>query len=151
MIGLLRIEAEITVVCEKVCAGCEFRALFYDKATEQFYGGSGATALEAVAWCLDEYIRRGVLQLGPAQARRGDERPGDCASAPPAPSSTSSTSITPSPVAIDGPALAAVESVKDASGCFVSRIPTTPAPRLHGEAQRDLNPAKTTRTAGGRR
>lgn len=68
--------AEVTIVCESVKKGCEFRALFFDRATERFYGGSGATALEALAWCMDEYIGRVVYGLGIEPARNANATPG---------------------------------------------------------------------------
>lgn len=57
----MHVDAYITVVCEEVGRGCEFRALFFDRATGQFYGGSGPTALEAVAWCMSTYVERAFL------------------------------------------------------------------------------------------
>lgn len=70
------INAEITIVCESIKPGCSFRALFYDRATGQFYGGSGATALEALAWCMDDYIARAVHGMPWAAARRTSDTPG---------------------------------------------------------------------------
>lgn len=68
--------AEITIVCESVKRGCEYRALFFDRPTERFYGGSGPTALEALAWCMDEYIGRVVYGLDVSPARAADAAPG---------------------------------------------------------------------------
>lgn len=72
----MHIDAQITIVCESVRAGCEFRALFYDRPSSQFYGGSGPTALDALAWCMHEYVRRGVLGGEPIPAMPSDARPG---------------------------------------------------------------------------
>lgn len=71
------VDATITVVCEAIGPRCEFRALFYDPPTCSFYGGSGATALEAVEWCVHEYVARGVLQRGVSMARDPNARPGN--------------------------------------------------------------------------
>lgn len=68
--------AEITIVCESVRRGCEFRALFYDRKTERFYGGSGPTALHALAWCMDEYIARAVHGMPVYPARKHTDTPG---------------------------------------------------------------------------
>lgn len=56
--------------------GCEFRALFYDRATAQFYGGSAPTALEAIAWAMDEYIARVVHGMPVMAARKHTDTPG---------------------------------------------------------------------------
>ncbi len=69
--------AEITILCESIKPGCEFRALFYDRATEQFYGGSGATALDAVAWLFDEYLGRAVHGLPVMASRESNTYPGE--------------------------------------------------------------------------
>ena len=74
--GLI-VDLDITVWCEKIKPGCEFFARAYDRQTSQFFGGSGATALEAIAWTVDEYLNRGVLKLGPRMARNSNEQPGD--------------------------------------------------------------------------
>lgn len=68
--------AEITIVCESVRPGCEYRALFFDRATAQFYGGSGASALEALAWCMDEYIARVAHGMPVSPARKSTDTPG---------------------------------------------------------------------------
>lgn len=121
----MNVDAEITVVCENVRAGLDFRALFYDRVSERHYSASGRTALEAIAWCLDEYVRHVVLGLGPSMARRGDERPGDC---------LLRAASTPEPARPVAPArTAAVDAVEPASGCFEARIPTRPMLRLHDE------------------
>jgi hypothetical protein len=136
--------AEITVVCESVRPGCEFRALFYDRVTEQFYGGSGATALEALAWALDEYIARALLGMPHRMARGYTEIPGDRFK-----DATQRAAITDSisrrPVIVDGPALAATEA-KESVGCFDRHIPRKPAPRLHGD-----QPSAAARRAAARR
>jgi hypothetical protein len=68
--------AEITIVCESVKPGCEFRALFYDRATGQHYGGSAHTALEALAWAMDDYIARAVHGMPWMAARKPSDTPG---------------------------------------------------------------------------
>lgn len=73
---MIVVDAIITVWCERVGRE-EFRAQFFDRTTSQFYGGSGANALEAVAWALDEYIARAVHGVGPMMARRADAWPGE--------------------------------------------------------------------------
>jgi len=78
------INAEITIVCESIKPGCSFRALFYDRATGQFYGGSGATALEALAWCMDDYIARAVHGMPWMAARKPSDTPGSRFAARPA-------------------------------------------------------------------
>lgn len=56
---------------------CVVYARMYDRARGAFYGGSGSSPLEAIAWCLDEYVQRGVLERGPLMARDPGARPGD--------------------------------------------------------------------------
>jgi hypothetical protein len=138
------VDAEITVWCESIKRGCTFAARMYCRTTERHYSGSGDTALEAVAWCLDDYVRRGLLGHGPSPAIRSDTQPGDGLT--PATSSRPRR-ITPAPIAI-GPVLAQ-EATRE-NGCFERSIPTQPAPRLHHELV--LQPETTTRRArGGRR
>lgn len=69
------IDAEITVHCENTRRD-EYRAFFYDGATSQFYGGSGPTPLEALAWCMDEYIARALMGFPVSPARNGNATPG---------------------------------------------------------------------------
>lgn len=70
-------DAEITILCESIRKGCEFRALFFDREFAQFYGGSGATALDALAWALDEYMCRGARGMGVMTARGTNAYPGE--------------------------------------------------------------------------
>lgn len=137
--------AEITIVCESVRPGCEFRALFYDRVSQQFYGGSGATALEALAWVVDEYVARALLGMPHRMARGYSESPGDRFASSAQLIAVADT-ISRLPVAVDGPALASSESVKDSTGCFDTRIPRRPAPRLHGD-----QPSAAARRAAARR
>lgn len=70
-------DAEITVVCEKIKPGCEFTARFFDRESYQFFGARADAALEAVAWCIDEYVARQVFRMPHRMARDGNARPGD--------------------------------------------------------------------------
>lgn len=130
------VDARITVVCESVQRGCEYRALFYDARTEQFYGGSGPTAFEAIAWCMDEYIRRGLRGGGIEPARNPSARPGEglernVASAPlPPPLPPPPASPRPTAPLEDAP------SSKDEVGCFDRKIPRRAELALHGQAPR---------------
>jgi hypothetical protein len=67
---------EITIVCESVKPGCEFRALFFDRATGQHYGGSAPTALEALAWAMDDYCSRVVHGMPWMAACKPSDTPG---------------------------------------------------------------------------
>lgn len=70
------IAAEITISCESIRKGCTFLARLYDLTTQQFYSGTGATALEALAWCLDDYLARVVYGFPPSPALPSDATPG---------------------------------------------------------------------------
>lgn len=99
------IDVEITIFCESVKRGCDFRAQFYDRATQQFYSGSGATALEALAWCMDEYIARVAFGLPISMARNTTDTPGSRFPAPgvsPA-GSLGQRSMTPAPAPTASP------------------------------------------------
>ncbi len=140
------VDAHVTILCESIRKGCEFRALFFDGVTEQFYGGSGSTALEAVAWCFDEYVRRGVLRGEMMPARNASARPGDeLAEVRP----RRERRITPAPIGEDGPAASAGLTGSDSTGCFEQQVPTRPAPLLHGQPSRRTK-APRKRASGGR-
>lgn len=69
------VEADVTVWCEKT-GKMDFVARFYDRVTERFYSGSASTALEAIAWMFDDYIRRAGYGMGPSMSRDSDATPG---------------------------------------------------------------------------
>jgi len=72
----LHIDHEITVWCE--ARGRErWFARLWDRATAQHCGGAGDTALEAIAWCMDSYVRRALLGLPALIACHPNARPGD--------------------------------------------------------------------------
>lgn len=61
---------EVTVWCEAVGPGCTFSARWFDGVA--FYGGSGSTAIEAVAASFREYVERGaVAPMPPIVPRSG--------------------------------------------------------------------------------
>lgn len=72
----MTVVADITVWCEAIGPGCTFTARITDGARGRFYGGSGDTALEAIAWCLHEYVARGLLGRAHSMARGADAQPG---------------------------------------------------------------------------
>ena len=73
------VDVTITVFCERVQRGCTFGARMYDRASGTFFSGTGETALEAVAWCLDDYVRRFVRGEAHRMSTRADARPGEFA------------------------------------------------------------------------
>jgi hypothetical protein len=121
--------AQITVMCEKIQRGCTFTARFFDRDSSQFYGAQGDTPLEAVAWCLEEYIARVVYGLGPKMARNSDARPGDrfagmtarpCVAGPTPATPRVADASAPSPERSD-------------AKCFDRQIDRPAEPVLHGE------------------
>lgn len=141
---MLHVDAELVVWCEDYPRSRSFAARIYDRKTERFYSGSGANAWEAIAWCMDEYVRCALLGREHSIATRGDARPGDDLIAP----SSRPRRMTPVPPITRGPALA--QDAGGDVGCFERVIPTSPAPRLHHELV--LEPeTKTRRARGGRR
>lgn len=75
------VDHEVTIWCEdprKVASGRErYFARLWDPRAAIHCGGSGTTALEALAWCLDSYVRRALLGLPPQIACHPKARPGD--------------------------------------------------------------------------
>lgn len=140
------VDAEITVWCESVKPGCTFAARLYDRKLETHFSGAGSTAFEALAWCLDDYVRRGLLGHGPTPALNSDARPGDGL----APATSSRLRrITPAPIVIGPPR---ADDPKAEIACFERRIPMTPAPRLFTDAPAAISTPTTPRRArGGRR
>jgi hypothetical protein len=74
------IDHEITVWCEST-GRAPFFARLWDRATSQHCGGAGDTALEAIAWAMDSYVRRVMLGRPPLIACHLHARPGDGLSA----------------------------------------------------------------------
>lgn len=126
---MLRADVELTVWCESIKRGCTFTARITDGAHARFYSGTGATAFEAIAWALHDYVARALLGHESSPAMRSDARPGDGLT--PATSSRPRR-ITPAPIVM-GPARADVDDPDTESACFEKQIPTRPAPRLHHE------------------
>lgn len=123
-------DVEITIVNENPSKGLEYRALFYDRVTECFYGGSGATALDALSWCMDEYIARAVHKLPHAMARPSDAEPG-YRFGERAPTSGREAKLTPSVdtrIETAGPQF--VDRPPTAAGCFDTQIPRRAQPTL---------------------
>lgn len=124
----------ITCWCEAIKPGCTFVARTYDRATGQFYSGSGATASEALAWCLDDYVRRRDLGLPHRIAMRSDERPGEGLGAVRDDNAEITTVTKRTPAASREPALFAPSSefvdATNSSGCFGGPIPTKPEPAV---------------------
>lgn len=69
------VDADIVVWCEKT-GTMDFVARFYDRVTQMFYSGAGATPLDAIAWLFDEYIARAIHGFGPSMSRDGHATPG---------------------------------------------------------------------------
>lgn len=129
----MKFAAEITIVCESIKRGCEFRALFYDQTTEQFYGGSGATALDALAWCLDEYVGRVKHGMPIAAARNAGLTPGErFGGARVQLSGLEVRELRSSSVStrteVEGPQLA--PKVTTSATCFDAQIPRPATPKL---------------------
>lgn len=141
---MFHVDVELTIWCEAIKRGCTFSARITDGANAKWYSGTGATALEAIEWCVHEFVARALLGHDATPAMRSDARPGDGLT--PASSSRPRT-MTPAPVVI-GPPLA--DDPKNEIGCFERRIPTTPAPRLFGAPAATATPTKR-RRAGARR
>lgn len=140
----MNVDVEVTVFCEAIRKGCTFVARLHVDGT--FYSGNGASAFEALAWCMHDYVARGVLGHEPSLARNADVRPGDGLVAAP---SSRPRRMTPAPIAT-GPVLAQENaSAKDEIGCFDRVIPTSAAPRLFGLQPVDTPTPKKTRTARG--
>lgn len=141
----LFVDAEVTIICESVRPGCEFRALFFDRQLSQFFGGSGATSLEALAWAMDEYVRRGLH--GHHSPARRTTAPGDGLAA----TSSRPRRITPAPI-VRGPVEQPANTNAEA-GCFEQQIPTAPAPRFFSLESPVATSTPTTprRARGGRR
>lgn len=136
------VNVEITVWCESVKRGCTFSARITEGSSRaRWYSGQGDTAFEAVAWALDEYVRRGILEHEPSLARNANAKPGEGLHETP----RRARRITPAPAMDDGPATAATESGQ----CFEQQIPRRPAPQLFGATPRTTAPAKR-RARGGR-
>lgn len=142
--SLFVIDVTVVVWCEAVGPGCEYTARITDGANARFFGGSGPTALDAVAWALDECVRRGLLGREHSPARSSSARPGDGLSVTP-PSSPPSAPPPPSPRR-DRHDLSREDAptAKGEIGCFERRIPRRAEPLLHGQA-----PPR--RAVGGRR
>lgn len=73
------VDAELTMIYELKPTGYSrgdghWFVQFFDRATQCFFGGSGESAFEAVAWAMDEYVSR---IDGPSVARSPTARPGD--------------------------------------------------------------------------
>jgi hypothetical protein len=68
------VDVVLTVWCERVERGCTFVARAF--VDDTFYSGSGANAFEAIAWCLDDLVRRRVRGEPHRMAVRGDATPG---------------------------------------------------------------------------
>lgn len=66
---------DLVVFCERIERGCTFVARTY--VGERFYTGTGATALEAIAWCLDDLVRRRYRGEPHRMALPSGARPGD--------------------------------------------------------------------------
>jgi hypothetical protein len=124
------VEVDITFWRDVVGSGPDVLARMYDRRTGTFYGGSGATPLEAIAWCLDEYVQRGVLGRSPMMARTPAATPGEFREYTTADEETA-IALQPSVFArhIDHRDI----KPENRAGCFESHIPTRPAPQLHGE------------------
>ncbi len=137
------IDAELTVWRE---VGQHFVARFHKSGV--FYSGDGATAFEAIAWTLDDYVRRAFLGQGPSPVRNTDARPGDgLADAKP----ERARRITPAPIATDG--TDDTPSAGKDGQCFEERIPRRPAPRLFGDTATTspTTRSRKRRASGGRR
>lgn len=155
----MRVDVEVTVWCESVRAGCTFSARITDGANARFFAGQGATALEAIAWALDDFVRRAVLGMPHTMARLPDAKPGDGLAAPdesaPPPSSRTKASrdalLARAEHIPDGPALAQDLSTK--AGCFERSIAMTARPRLFSMSAGAISTPTTPRRAarGGRR
>lgn len=71
-----RVDVEITVWCE--ARGRErWHARAFCRELYEHIGGAGDTALEAIAWCLDAWVRRVLLGRPLAIACHPAARPGD--------------------------------------------------------------------------
>lgn len=71
-----RVDHEITVWCE--ARGRErWFARLWDRRTSQHCGGAGDTALEAIAWCMDAYVRQALLGRSAQIACHPLARPGE--------------------------------------------------------------------------
>jgi hypothetical protein len=133
----LTVDVEIIVWCELVKPGCTFYARITDGPRAKFYGGSGNTALEAIAWALDEYVCRGMLDMGHSPTRSG--RPGDRVHRDVKPDNVPPpTAPRPTHYArdreLDAP------SAKEEIACFESRIPPAKRPRLAQQPLRAQRP-----------
>lgn len=76
------IDVTLTVWCEAIKRGCTFVARITDGARGRFYSGAGDTALEAVAWAIDDYVQRAVLGRPHTMARAIDAVPGETLAMP---------------------------------------------------------------------
>lgn len=70
----MNVAVTIAVWCESIRPGCEFRAQITTGGG--FYGGTGRTAFEAIAWSLDEYVSRGLRGDPHRMARDPRDVPG---------------------------------------------------------------------------
>lgn len=141
------VDAEITFWRDRgTYRAADVVARMYDRRTESFYTGTGETQLEAIAWCLHDYVSRALLGHDPSPARRVDARPGDGLVAAP---SSRPRRITPAPTIVDS-AIAVANNDAGDVGCFERRIPTTPSPRLFNE-QPSAIPVRRGRVAKGAR
>lgn len=158
------VDVEITILCEAVRPGCSFMARLYHRPTEAHYSGTGDTALEAVAWALDDLVRRALLGQPHTMARNADARPGEGLDnsrgrtgnmETPRPSASArSLAIVPSREGqADGIAGSTPADHTNEAGCFEQQIPTSPAPRFFSLAAPIATPTPTTprRARTGRR
>lgn len=141
----MNVHVELTVWCEAIRPGCTFTAKISEGAHALFYAGQGDTAFEAIAWALDEYVRRALLGMSHSMARPADARPGEGLAAR---TDTRRRSITPAPPIAPGPELA--QDTGADNGCFERVIPTSPAPRLFSLASPIATPSPTTRPRSAR-
>jgi hypothetical protein len=121
----LHVDVQLAVWCESIKRGCAFTCRITDGAVGRFYSGTGTTALEAVAWCLDDYVQRAVLGRPHTMSRGYDEQPGDTLrDIKPAnmirDGIAASASLAPSPTAVPQPTPAVLPpspaGVRDAGG-----------------------------------